>query len=102
MLWLPKLIITKTKVIATNPNRAMFHGPLDVQAFSPYAKNPTIRKFFTAFGSTDEIGSGVRNVVKFLRYYTPAGTPLFLEDDVFKTENSVGTNNIGCSSATLS
>lgn len=81
-----ELIITKTKVQATNPNRAMFHGPLDVQAFSPYAKNPTIRKFFTAFGWTDEIGSGVRNVVKYLKHYTPGGTPLFYEDDVFRTE----------------
>ena len=81
-----ELIITKTKVQTTNPNRAMFQGPLDVQSFSPYAKNPTIRKFFTAFGWTDEIGSGVRNVVKFLKYFTPAGTPLFYEDDVFRTE----------------
>lgn len=51
-----ELIIYKNKVIATNPNRAVFSGPLDTQNFSPYAKNPSIRKFFTAFGWTDEIG----------------------------------------------
>lgn len=81
-----ELLIYRNKVVATNPNRAMFKGPLDIQSFSPYAKNPNIRKFFTAFGWTDEIGSGIRNVVKYLRHYTLGGTPLFLEDDLFRTE----------------
>ncbi|MEO6682896.1 MAG: RNA-binding domain-containing protein [Ginsengibacter sp.] len=80
------LIIYKNKVIATNPNRAVFTGPLDIRNFSPYAKNPSIRKFFTAFGWTDEIGSGIRNVVKYLSHYNPGGIPLFIEDDLFKAE----------------
>jgi ATP-dependent DNA helicase RecG len=80
------LIIYKNKVVATNPNRAVFSGPLDIRNFSPYAKNPSIRKFFTAFGWTDEIGSGIRNVVKYLSHYNPGGIPLFFEDDLFKTE----------------
>lgn len=79
-------IISKNKVVATNPNRAVFSGPLDIRNFSPYAKNPSIRKFFTAFGWTDEIGSGVRNVVKYLTHYNPGGIPLFFEDDLFRTE----------------
>lgn len=81
-----ELIIYKDYVVATNPNRAMFHGPLDIYSFSPYAKNPNIRKFFTAFGWTDEIGSGIRNMTKYLRYYTPGAIPQFIEDDIFKTE----------------
>ncbi len=81
-----ELIIYRDRVVATNPNRAMFRGALDVQRFSPYAKNPDLRRFFTAFGWTDEIGSGVRNTVRFLAYYVPGATPLFLENDVFRTE----------------
>lgn len=80
------LEIYRDRVLATNPNRAMFRGALDVKKFSPYAKNPNLRKFFTAFGWTDEIGSGVRNVVKFLAYYVPGAAPLFFENDLFTTE----------------
>lgn len=81
-----ELLIYSNKVIATNPNKAYYRGPLDVNTFSPYAKNPNIRKFFTAFGWTDEIGSGIRNVTKYLKIYTPGASPRFIEDDVFKTE----------------
>jgi ATP-dependent DNA helicase RecG len=81
-----EVLILPNKVYATNPNRVHYRGPLDVNTFSPYAKNPNIRKFFTAFGWTDEIGSGIRNVTKFMRIYVPGAFPRFHEDDVFKTE----------------
>ena len=81
-----ELIIYKDKVVVTNPNKALFHGPLDPERFSPYPKNPLIRKFFTAFGWTDELGSGVRNTNKFLKEYTPGAKPVFIENDTFQTE----------------
>jgi ATP-dependent DNA helicase RecG len=80
------LIIYKDRVFATNPNRPYFHGPIDPIEFNPHPKNPIIRRFFTAFGWTDEIGSGIRNTNKFLTYYAPGAKPLFYEDDLFKTE----------------
>ncbi|WP_428236548.1 AlbA family DNA-binding domain-containing protein [Gracilimonas sp.] len=79
------LIISTDDVTITNPNKALFHGPLDPSSFNPYPKNPNIRKFFTSFGWTDEIGSGVRNTNKWLPRYVPNATPIFIEDDVFKT-----------------
>lgn len=79
-------IIYKDKVVATNPNKPLFHGPLDVHAFSPFAKNPNIRKFFSALSWADEIGSGVRNMTKYLPRYVSGGLPSFLEDEVFRTE----------------
>lgn len=37
-------------------------------------------------GWADEVGSGVKNVTKYLKYYTSnAAEPLFFEDDVFRT-----------------
>lgn len=80
------LIITKSAVTITNPNKPHFHGPIDLNSFSPYPKNPNIRKFFTAFGWTDEIGSGIRNTNKYLPLYIPGAKPLFIENDTFKTE----------------
>lgn len=81
-----ELVIYKDKVVTTNPNKALFHGPLNLDSFSPYPKNPTIRRFFTAFGWTDELGSGVRNTRKYLAVYTPGMEPLFIENDIFRIE----------------
>jgi len=80
------LIITENEVTFTNPNKPLFHGPLDPSSFNPFAKNPNIRKFFTAFGWTDEIGSGIRNTFRYLPYYVPGAKPLFIENDTFKTD----------------
>lgn len=79
------LIIGATEVTITNPNKPLFHGLIDPKSFNPFPKNPNIRKFFTAFGWTDEIGSGVRNTNKFLPLYVPGAKPLFVENETFKT-----------------
>lgn len=79
-------VIVHREYTNANPNRASFTGALDIQNFSPFAKNPNIRKFFTAFGWTDEIGSGVRNIAKFLAEYTNGAVLIFIEDSIFKTE----------------
>ena len=78
-------IIGRNEVKITNPNKALFHGPIDPSSFNPYPKNPNIRKFFTSFGWTDEIGSGIRNTTKWLPRYIANAKPLFIEDDIFKT-----------------
>ena len=81
-----ELIITGTEVRITNPNKPLFHGVIDPRGFNPYPKNPNIRKFFTSFGWTDEIGSGVRNTNKYLPLYIPGAQPIFYENDTFITE----------------
>jgi ATP-dependent DNA helicase RecG len=78
-------IIYKDRVVVTNPNKTLFRGALSLDTFNPYAKNPNIRKFFNEFRWTDEIGSGVRNVYKYLKIYANGAKPLFIEDDLFKT-----------------
>lgn len=80
------LIIYSDYLYITNPNKPLFHGVLDPNSFNPYPKNPNIRKFFTALGWTDEIGSGVRNTNKYLPLYANGAKPIFTEDTTFKTE----------------
>jgi len=80
-----EFIIYKDRVETTNPNKVLFRGTLSLETFSPYAKNPNIRRFFNEFRWTDEIGSGVRNVNKYLKIYANGAKPLFIEDDHFKT-----------------
>lgn len=81
-----ELVIYKNEVIVSNPNKPLFKGALDLNSFNPYPKNPNIRKFFNAFGWTDELGSGVRNTKKYLAVYAPGAIPSFIEGDNFMTE----------------
>ena len=80
-----EIVIDKFQLTATNPNKAHYKGPIDLDSFNPFAKNPNIRKFFTALGWTDEIGSGIRNTKRYLTFYVDNAQPIFIEGDVFKT-----------------
>lgn len=80
-----ELIIYKDRVEISNPNKPLFKGVLSLDAFSPYAKNPAIRKFFSEFRWTDELGSGVKNVKKYLKFYANGAKPIFIEDDKFRS-----------------
>ena len=89
------LIITAADVIVINPNKPLFHGPIDAASFNPFPKNPNIRKFFTAFGWTDEIGSGIRNTYKYLPLYVPNAVPVFIENEPFKTIIPLNRKTLG-------
>jgi len=80
-----ELIIDQNQLTITNPNNPHFSGPIDLNSFNPYPKNPNIRKFFTALGWTDEIGSGIRNTKKYLPLYIDGAQPVFIEGQIFKT-----------------
>ncbi len=79
------IIISDTEVSLSNPNIPLFHGIIDPNKFSPFPKNPNIRKFFVALGWADEIGSGIRNTNKYLPLYVPGAKPVFSENDTFTT-----------------
>jgi ATP-dependent DNA helicase RecG len=79
-----ELLIEEDAVRTVNPNNPYFNGIMDLDNFSPHAKNPNIRKFFTALGWTDEIGSGIRNTRKYLPYYTKGASPVFIDEQLFR------------------
>ena len=78
-----KLIIDRKGVRTENSNRPNGFGEIDPDDFSPFPKNPIISKFFREIGLADELGSGVRNISKYMEFYSD-GRPLFLEGNVFK------------------
>lgn len=80
-----KLVIENERIFTENWNRPHGNGMIDPENFSPYPKNPVIARFFKELGRADELGSGVRNTFKYCGLYTPGTTPVFIEDDVFKT-----------------
>ena len=80
-----ELLITKGEVRITNPNKPLFHGFINRNDFAPYPKNPNLRKFFTTFGWTEEIGSGVRKTSRYLPLYSDGALPTFEEKEIFVT-----------------
>ncbi len=77
-----RLIIRKDTMLADNANKALQPGHITLQNLCPRPKNPVIADFFQAIGRTDELGSGVRNLYKYVRLYSGA-EPVFDEADVF-------------------
>lgn len=77
-------IIYKDRVETGNANNPHGDGPISLDNFAPFSKNPLISKFFTQIGRVDELGSGVLNVNKYLPVYAPGKKPQFIEGSSFK------------------
>ena len=80
-----QLIVEPERVVTKNANRAVSHGLIDPQHFSPHPKNPVMLNFFKQLGRADKLGSGIRNVTKYLPHYVPGKTAQFTEGDMFET-----------------
>ncbi len=93
-----EIIIYNDRVVAKNPNKPRFTGPLDLETFNAEPKNPNIRKFFSELNWADEIGSGVKNITKYLNFYTPGSKPSFIENDPFVTTIPMVVEKIGARS----
>lgn len=88
-----KLIIEKGSVRTENGNKARGLGAISLTDFVPYPKNPVIASVFKEIGWAEELGSGVRNIVKYSKVYSGT-TPEFVDGDVFKMKIFLnGTEN---------
>ena len=78
-----KFVIEKDRMYVENANRATKEGFITVDNLEPNPKNPIIAAFFRNIGYADQLGSGVRKLFKYSRYYS-GQDPQFIEDDVFR------------------
>lgn len=78
-----KFVIEKERMYVENANRAAGAGFITVDNLEPNPKNPIIAAFFRNVGYADQLGSGVRNLFKYSKYYSGA-EPSFEEGDVFR------------------
>jgi ATP-dependent DNA helicase RecG len=78
-----KLIIEYGQVRTENSNRPHGFGRLDPENFTPFPKNPVIARFFRQIGRADELGSGMRKMMKYSRAYG-GDDPELVEGDVFR------------------
>ena len=78
-----KFVIEKERMYVENANRAVNDGCITVDNLEPNPKNPIIAAFFRNIGYADQLGSGVRNLFKYSKYYS-GHEPQFKEGDVFR------------------
>lgn len=78
-----KFVIEKERMYVENANRAASDGYITVDNLEPISKNPIIASFFRNIGYADQLGSGVRNLFKYSKYYSGL-IPEFIEGDIFR------------------
>jgi len=75
--------IDTSSAVLTNAVWAFRDGPITPRNLEPEPKNPIIANFFHQIQLADELGSGVRNLYKYVRIYSGA-LPIFDEGDIFR------------------
>jgi len=78
-----KLIIERGVVRTENSNKPHGFGLIDFATFTPFPKNPIIAAFFRQIGRADELGSGMRKLMKYGKAYG-GSDPEMIEGDVFR------------------
>ncbi len=78
-----KLIIERGQVRTENSNKPHGFGVLDPATFTPFPKNPVIGAFFREIHRADELGSGMRKLMRYGKAYGGAD-PEMIEGDVFR------------------
>lgn len=78
-----KFVIEKDRMYIENANRAAREGYITVDNLEPNPKNPIIAAFFRNIGYADQLGSGVRKLFKYCKFYS-GKEPEFVEGDIFR------------------
>lgn len=77
-----QIVITDEGIETRNASRPVFEGEIDLDNFTPVPKNPVIADVFMQIGLAEELGSGVRNLMKYTKLYS-GGEPVFNDGLVF-------------------
>ncbi len=78
-----KLIIEHGLVRTENSSNPHGFGILDPATFTPFPKNPVIAAFFREIHRADELGSGMRTMMKYGNIYGDED-PEMIEGDIFR------------------
>lgn len=78
-----RFVIERGRMFTENACRASQAGLIPPNRLGPDPKNPVIAAFFREIGFADQLGSGVRNLLKYARPYG-GSDPVFEDGDVFR------------------
>lgn len=92
-----KFVIEKDQMYVENANRSAQISVITPENIEPNPKNPIIASFFRNIGYAEQLGSGVRNLFKYSKFYS-GKEPEFIEDDIFRInvplqDNYLDSNN---------
>jgi len=88
-----KFVIEKDRMYIENANRASQSAVITPDNMEPSPKNPIIAAFFRNIGYADQLGSGVRNLFKYSKFYS-GKDPEFMEGDIFRIIVPLNDRNI--------
>lgn len=98
---IPRFIIEKDKIITENANKAQMPDEITLENLTPLSKNPMIAKVFREIGFAEELGSGTRNLYKYVPIYSGlSAKPCLMDGDIFRVtiplcdEIPAGTDNV--------
>ena len=81
--YIAKFVIEKNQMYVENASRALKDGVITPENMEPNPKNPIIAAFFRNIGHSDQLGSGVRNLYKYTKFYS-GREPELVEGDIFR------------------
>ena len=98
-------ILSKTSSMFRGDNSATYGDYLTLFPYLYFLKmnlnftlenrsNISAQSFFVQLGRVEELGSGILNVNKYLKIYTPGAKPEFIENHLFKTIVPVSVSRI--------
>ncbi|MDR3289206.1 MAG: putative DNA binding domain-containing protein [Peptococcaceae bacterium] len=82
--FIAKFVIERDRMYTENANRAASDDSITPVNLQPNPKNPIIAAFFRNIGYADDLGSGVRNLYRYVKRYS-GKDPELLDGDVFRT-----------------
>lgn len=80
------MVIYRESVEIENASKPHFYGQLSPSTLQAFPKNPHIAQLFTQMGRTEELGTGIRKVYKYITYYSGNQNVEFIKKDIFKTK----------------
>lgn len=82
--------ITPKGIIAKNANRPLKAGQVTLTNYERHPKNPHIANFFVQIGRAEHLGTGIRNIYKYVPLYTNA-QPTIDDEEVYTVRMELPT-----------
>jgi ATP-dependent DNA helicase RecG len=76
------LVIEKNRIYTENSNKPYINGIINLENAKTHPKNPNITKFFKQIGRVEELGSGIRKLIKLGKQYS-GNEPVFKDENIF-------------------
>ena len=82
--------ITRDGILAKNANRPLKAGSVTLDNYERHPKNPHMANFFVQIGRAEHLGTGIRNIYKYVPLYT-GKQPVIDDENVYSVKMALPT-----------